>query len=479
MRREIREGSVESNGGQQSRHNGERGEDEKDEAGVTDGIRHVVAHGADVEYGAPDVSGIDGILDTRGHFLRGPGRADDEGGADGRHHEMRDIVVTDARGAHGGRHADYFQIIPPAGSVDGKDLSDGAFRPEPFGEGFIDNCHGAVGRDVVPGEVAAREQRGADHLQVAGSRALLRGEERREIGLVGAADAALLLISGEGQGTGGAGGLHSGKGANAFEDIALESPLLFRKPVALQAEGHAGGYDAGGFEAERRMQQIQERPQHQAATGQRHNGQADFGHDKRALQPSCPGSLCTRAAGSQGGRGFLRGQPPGGYQSEKEAGHQSQNRGEKRGRRVQTESRMQRDMGGVHSSDYFETEARAKKSEGGRGYSEDQAFRKELPDDPASFRAQGPPDLQFTMAGRTPREHQIRNVCTGDEKDETHGKGEQQQRGTGIVSHGFLQQPRGEAEFTAGAAVERRCLPALRAGVEIRVLPLELRGKCL
>ena len=137
-------------------------------------------------------------------------------------------------------------------------------------------------------------------------------------------------------------------------------------------------------------------------------------------------------------------------------------------------------MRGAQARDRFEPEARAKQSDRGgrqplaRGFPKGAAGRFGISRAPSArrisnsrCRAEPRANIRFaafTQAIRSTNAHRAR---------------QKKQRRPDVARHLIMQQPGREAEFGAGSAIEWRRLPSFVAGIEIRILPLELRRERL
>ena len=167
-------------------------------------------------------------------------------------------------------------------------LAERALGIEPIRQPLIDHRHHAVRAQVVVGDVAALNQSRARHREVARKHRLLAGEHAafrhafaRKAPVVG---------HGHRQRRRGGHGFDAGQLARTCVDGAVDQPqpaLEIRK----RSEAHLDtrGHEARRIESERRVREVPERSQHQAAADERHDRQRDFGDHQRALQAADAG----------------------------------------------------------------------------------------------------------------------------------------------------------------------------------------------
>ncbi len=176
-------------------------------------------------------------------------------------------------------------------------LAERALRVEPIGQSLIDDRDHPIRAQVIVRDVAALDQSRARQRQISREHRLLAGHDAG-VGHAFSRETAVVWVRHR----------QRRRGRHRFDawqlthlvDGAANQPQLAVE-IGKGAEAHldSRGHEAGRIETNRRMREVPERSQHQAAADQRHDRQRDFGDHERALQAADARRRRAAAAGFQ------------------------------------------------------------------------------------------------------------------------------------------------------------------------------------
>ena len=209
------------------------------------------------------------------------------------------------------------------------------------------------------------------------------------------------------------------------------------------------------IEPNRRLQEIDERAQHQARGDERHDRQRDFRDDESALQRAAAHHRGSGAARIERLTQRIAGEEQRGNQAEHDAGRNREPD------RPEHDEAIDRDLGLPRQMDWTEpiedayTAACQQQPARAAEYREHEVLGQELPHEAEPRGAQRTADRELALARLGPRQHQVRDVDARDEQHEADGDAKRHQRRLGVARD----------DFTQGADRQAQPLVRIRGGM--------------
>ena len=174
-------------------------------------------------------------------------------------------------------------------------------------------------------------------------------------------------------------------------------------------------------EAEVHVVQLVERAEEQARPGQQDHGERDFGGEEDGAQPDATALRASTRPAEQMVGASPSCEVQGGAEPEERAHGSGDAHAEEQHVRVHADPGHAWDAVGRVRPDDLEDTEREEQPDRSSDRGQDHALRGDLPEQPASRRAERRPHGDLAAAGRGPHEQQVGGVRAHDEEHEAHG----------------------------------------------------------
>ena len=350
-------------------------------------------------------------------------------------------------------------------------------RPVAAGHNFADHGHRRCAGLVITGKLASGYQRNAhgleirrrNHIESCG-RLLSRGRGRLALGAEEDGRAGLIE----------AGSLYPGQVLRAIEQLPEKQGLLGSRGVLVlgQVKGH--GHDIAGIDAQIHLHEAEKRSHQQAGAGQQHQGEGGFGYHQTIAQAAAAG-LRRRGHATFLQRvvqiGFRGGQS--GRKTKDDARHHGD------AQAVEQNPPVEPDDAGVgHAEAVVPRHLQGKQAVTGPGQCQAQgssdrrqhhALREQLRDQTPPVGADGDPHGHLASSSGGPGQQQIGDIGAGDEQDEKHRSGHDEERGGHLAVVGRVQRLNLDTPALVGIGILRRQGGGQRVHAGLRLLHADAR----